>query len=83
MSVRLDRLNERFDGIEKALGPVGLRSICLGDERLKQGHRSAGSLGRVSRGRRPAPQDRFDAVRGGADVRWRTDELMQLLRSDD
>ena len=27
--------------------------------------------------------DRFDAVRGRADVRWRTDELMQLLRTDD
>ena len=32
--------------------------------------------------RRPAP-DRFDAVRGRADVRWRTDELMKLLRADD
>ena len=25
-------------------------------------------------------EDRFDAVRGRADVRWRTDELMKLLR---
>jgi antitoxin PrlF len=32
--------------------------------------------------RRPAP-DRFEAVRGRADVRWRTDELMKLLRADD
>ncbi len=32
--------------------------------------------------RRPRP-DRFEAVRGRADVRWRTDELMKLLRSDD
>lgn len=32
---------------------------------------------------RAAPRDRFDAVRGRADVRWRTDELMQLLRADD
>ena len=32
--------------------------------------------------RRPVP-DRFDAVRGRADVRWRTDELMKLLRADD
>jgi AbrB family looped-hinge helix DNA binding protein len=31
---------------------------------------------------RPEP-DRFDAVRGRADVRWRTDDLMKLLRSDD
>jgi AbrB family looped-hinge helix DNA binding protein len=29
------------------------------------------------------PKDRFDAVRGRADVRWRTDELMKLLRTDD
>jgi AbrB family looped-hinge helix DNA binding protein len=28
-------------------------------------------------------RDRFDAVRGRADVRWRTDELMKLLRADD
>lgn len=26
--------------------------------------------------------DRFDAARGRADVKWRTDELMALLRSD-
>ncbi len=28
-------------------------------------------------------QDRFAAVRGRADVRWRTDELMKLLRPED
>ncbi len=27
-------------------------------------------------------EDRFDAVRGRADVRWRTDELMKLLRAE-
>ena len=27
-------------------------------------------------------KDRFDAVRGQADVRWRTDELMKLLRAE-
>ena len=32
---------------------------------------------------RRQPQDRFEAVRGQADVRWRTDELMKLLRPDD
>ena len=38
---------------------------------------------RPARGsRRPAP-DRFEAVRGSADIRWRTDELMKLLRADD
>ena len=29
------------------------------------------------------PPDRFDAARGCADVPWRTDELMKLLRADD
>jgi antitoxin PrlF len=28
-------------------------------------------------------KDRFEAVRGRADVRWRTDELMKLLRTED
>lgn len=27
--------------------------------------------------------DRFDAVLGTADIKWRTDELMALLRGDD
>ena len=27
--------------------------------------------------------DRFEAARGKADVKWRTDELMALLRGDD
>ena len=27
--------------------------------------------------------DRFDAVRGKADIRWRTDELMRLLRAEE
>ena len=35
------------------------------------------------RARARARKDRFDAVRGRADVRWRTDELMKLLRADD
>ena len=30
----------------------------------------------------PAP-DRFEAARGKADIRWRTDDLMMLLRTDD
>jgi AbrB family looped-hinge helix DNA binding protein len=33
--------------------------------------------------KRKAVADRFDAVRGQADVRWRTDDLMKLLRADD
>lgn len=28
-------------------------------------------------------QDRFEAARGKADIKWRTDELMALLRGDD
>ena len=27
--------------------------------------------------------DRFDAARGRADIKWRTDELMALLRGED
>ena len=38
---------------------------------------------RLAKGARRASQDRFDAVRGSADVRWQTDELMKLLRADD
>ena len=38
---------------------------------------------RALKGKRGAPKDRFDAVRGRADVKWRTDELMKLLRADD
>jgi antitoxin PrlF len=37
---------------------------------------------RVPKGKRGAPKDRFDAVRGRADIKWRTDELMKLLRAD-
>jgi antitoxin PrlF len=36
----------------------------------------------AGRARKPE-RDRFDAVRGRADVPWRTDELMKLLRADD
>lgn len=36
----------------------------------------------TGRARKPT-RDRFDAVRGRADVPWRTDALMKLLRSDD
>lgn len=37
----------------------------------------------VLRQRRPAPRkDYFEAVRGVADVRWRSDELMRLLRAE-
>ena len=36
-----------------------------------------------ARGKRRLQPDRFEAVRGRADVRWRTDDLMKLLRADD
>ena len=35
---------------------------------------------RKSGGTPPSKRDRFDAVRGKAQIRWRTDELMALLR---
>ena len=38
---------------------------------------------RPAKGARRAAKDRFDAVRGRADVRWHTDELMKLLRAED
>lgn len=38
---------------------------------------------KAPKGRRGASKDRFDAVRGKADVKWRTDDLMKLLRGDD
>lgn len=38
---------------------------------------------RPARGARRPALDRFEAVRGRADVHWRTDELMKLLRADD
>jgi antitoxin PrlF len=36
----------------------------------------------AGRARHPT-RDRFDVVRGRADVPWRTDALMKLLRADD
>ena len=36
----------------------------------------------AGRSRRPTV-DRFEAVRGRADIHWRTDDLMKLLRADD
>ncbi len=40
-------------------------------------HKAKLAKGRASK---PAP-DRFDAARGKADVKWRTQDLMALLRS--
>lgn len=38
---------------------------------------------RRTKGKRRAGNDRFEAVRGKADVKWRTGDLMKLLRDDD
>lgn len=38
---------------------------------------------RPVRAARRQAKDRFEAVRGRADVRWKPDELMKLLRADD
>lgn len=32
---------------------------------------------------RGASKDRFEAVRGSADLPWKTDDLMKLLRAED
>ena len=41
-------------------------------------------LHKVATGRRGAKKpDRFEAARGKADVKWRTRDLMALLRSED
>ncbi len=45
----------------------------------KDGDRVLRKCGPVKKRRR----DRFDAVLGTADIKWRTDELMALLRGDD
>ncbi len=36
-----------------------------------------------TRRKRGVVADRFQAVRGKADVKWRTEDLMKLLRADD
>ena len=38
---------------------------------------------RPVRAARRQAKDRFEAVRGSADIRWKTDELMKLVRADD
>jgi len=44
----------------------------------------AGQVVLQKAGARSAPKrDRFESARGKAQVKWRTDELMALLRGDD
>jgi len=45
----------------------------------KDGERVLRKFGPIKKRQR----DRFDAVLGTADIKWRTDELMTLLRGDD
>lgn len=57
------------DGVEFAVNTAGEVVV----------HKAGGSAGG-----RPAPKrDRFAAARGKAQVKWRTDELMALLRGSD
>ncbi|MEX1994087.1 MAG: type II toxin-antitoxin system PrlF family antitoxin [Steroidobacteraceae bacterium] len=45
---------------------------------------TAGEIVIQKAGRLPPPRpDRFDLARGTATIKWRTDELMALLRGDD
>ena len=37
---------------------------------------------RAAQRQRGQPADRFEAARGKADVKWRTQDLMKLLRAD-
>ena len=37
---------------------------------------------RAAQSQRGKPTDRFEAARGKADVKWRTQDLMKLLRAD-
>lgn len=37
---------------------------------------------RAAQRRRGKPTDRFEEARGKADVKWRTQDLMKLLRAD-
>ena len=37
----------------------------------------------LTKSKRRAVTDRFDSVRGKATIKWRTDDLMKLLRADD
>jgi antitoxin PrlF len=39
--------------------------------------------GKVDGAARPRRKDRFERARGRATVKWKTDELMRLLRSDE
>jgi AbrB family looped-hinge helix DNA binding protein len=58
------------DGVEFDVNQEGQIVVCKADSR-------------VSGKARGAKRDRFEAARGKAQVKWRTDELMLLLRGAD
>jgi antitoxin PrlF len=64
------------DAMQLVPGTAVEFSVNAAGEVVLQPARTAG------RARSPT-RDRFDAVRGRADVPWRTDALMKLLRADD
>lgn len=64
------------DSMQLVPGAAVEFSVNAAGEVVLHPARSAG------RGRNPT-RDRFDAVRGRADVPWRTDALMKLLRTED
>lgn len=44
---------------------------------------SGGVIIKEQKPSRPLDPDRFDKLRGTAPIKWRTDELMAILRGDD
>ena len=62
------------DGVEFAVNSAGEVVVHKANDRL----RNSRTGGRIVR-----KHDRFEAARGKAQVQWRTDELMALLRGSD
>lgn len=56
------------DGVEFDVNPAG--EVIVQKSGTKTG------------ARKPAKRDRFEAARGKAQVKWRTDDLMALLRGN-
>ena len=71
------------DGLELLPGmPVTFALTANGQVVIEPANAVAGVS--TAAGATPAPApDRFEAARGKADIRWRTDDLMMLLRTDD
>ena len=62
--------------------PVTLAQTANGQVVIEPANAVAGVSNTV--GATPAPSaEKFEADRGKADIRWRTDDLMMLLRTDD